>query len=217
MLAGLMARCATPPRMRFGERVHELDGDIERASDVQRPAADHFSQWLARHVLEHEKQVRVFFTDFEQRGDIRMRQRRRGPLVLQKLCPALRIGGDRSRDNFKDYGAAKNGVTRTEDITHAPRAKLTENLVMAERVNHDSALAVLSPRYWPCVNGYFLGFVGLISTRLGKLRPGCESKSITTWATSAGESFQTALESDSGPPNFVSTEPGMMELTRMSS
>ena len=131
--------------MRFRERIHELDGDIERTSDVQRPAADHLTQWLARHVLGHEKQVRAFFTNFEQRGDIRMGQRRRGPCVLQKSRPALRIGGDRSRDDLNDYGAAKDGVTRTEHIPHAARAELTENLVMAERVNHDSALAVLSP------------------------------------------------------------------------
>ena len=61
-------------------------------------------------------------------------------------------------------------------------------------------------------------FAGLISTRLGRLRAGCRSRSITTWATSSGASFHDVslgAAPSRGWLKSVSTEPGMTTLTRM--
>ena len=123
-------------RMRFGERIRQLHGDVEGTAHVQRATADNPGQQLAGNVLEHDVQVRRLLADFKQRGNVRVGKHRRGPCFLQESLAAFRIGGDTPGEYLDDDGAAENGATRPEHVTHPARAELAKDLVVAERVNY---------------------------------------------------------------------------------
>ena len=75
--------------VRVGERVGNLHGEIDRAARIQRPPGDRRCQRLARHELEHEKQLALILADLVQRGDVRVRERGGGARLLQEPLAAF--------------------------------------------------------------------------------------------------------------------------------
>ena len=95
MVVGLEVAVDDAGGMRVGERVGDLDGEIDRrgAGSAARPPMVRL-QRLARHELEDEEQLVLILADLVQRGDVRMRQRGGGARVLDE---AGRGGPDRRR------------------------------------------------------------------------------------------------------------------------
>src|SRR5712691_5762147 len=87
-------------------------------------------------------------------------------------------------------------------------------------VNRHKVLSAQCGARPPDISGrtrHFLGFDGRSSTRLGRLRGSCRSTLTTTSATSSGAIFQSAPLASSPLEKLVATDPGMTQLTRMSS
>ena len=79
-----------------GERVCNLDArSTARRGFNGRPAM--VFQRLARHELTHEEQLILVLADFVERGDVRVRERRRGPRIGEELRTPLGVSGDRRR------------------------------------------------------------------------------------------------------------------------
>ena len=127
--------------MRVGERVGDLDAEIDRAARVQRAAADERPERLARHVLEREKQLAGVLADFVERCDVRMRERgRRARFAHEALAPR-RVVGDSGGQHFDRDGTAEARVARAVHVAHAARADAVQNLVLPELFDHRRAAA----------------------------------------------------------------------------
>jgi hypothetical protein len=177
--------------LRIGERIGQLNRKFDGAPDVQRATIDQRAQRLALHELEHQKPLLAVFANFEQGGDVRVRQRRGCSCGIQQLPQPIRIAADRGGQHFDGDGPAQTRVPRAIDLAQAPGAEVTEDLVMGDRVRHY----------------FFGGFAGRSSTRLGRLRVWVLTRSSTTCATSSGRSFQS-LAGSAWPMKSVFTEPG---------
>ena len=131
-------------RVRVGERVGDLDGEIDDPARVHGAAGDQFLERVAGHVLEHQEQLALVLADLVERGDVRMRQRCSGARLLQEAGAAIRIVGDRRRQHFDRDGAAETRIAGAEDFAHAPGADALEDLVMAEGLEHGTPTIILT-------------------------------------------------------------------------
>jgi hypothetical protein len=81
-------------RVRIGEGLGDLAGQIERAAWVERPPADNALQRLTLDELVHEVQPAVVFAHVVQRHDVRMRHGGGGVGVSKKPLAPLRARDD---------------------------------------------------------------------------------------------------------------------------
>ena len=89
MLSGLMSRCTMPAACASASASAICDGEVDRASRIQRPAGDDRRQRLAGDELEDQEQLALVLADLVQRGDVRVRQRRRRARFAQEpLAPS---------------------------------------------------------------------------------------------------------------------------------
>ena len=100
------------------------------------------------------------------------------------------------RQHFDRHGASEIRIARAIHLAEATGAQRLQNFEMCDRVRH--------------ARGYFFGGLdGRISTRLGRLRWSCDTRSTTTCATSSGRSFHS-LSGSACPMKSVFTDPGLM-------
>ena len=133
------ARC-----VRVGERIGDLDGQIDRTSRIERASGDGVLQRLPRDVLEHEEQLILIFSHLVQRGDIGVRQDRGHAGVLHEPRATVRIAGDVRRQHLDRHGPSETGVAGTVDLAQAAGADAIENLVVAEGLEHGTATIILT-------------------------------------------------------------------------
>ena len=60
-------------RVRVGQGIRNLGGEINRTPGIHRQTGDHAFQRLARSKLENKKRLAVLIADLVERGDIRVR------------------------------------------------------------------------------------------------------------------------------------------------
>ncbi len=72
------------PAMPLGQRVRELNGELERQVGLDRLPRQKRAQRLARHEFVGQEELAVFFTEVEQRGDVGVGKRRGGARGRQK-------------------------------------------------------------------------------------------------------------------------------------
>jgi hypothetical protein len=122
--------------VRVGQRIRDLDGEIDRSARVQRPAGDGLRQRLAWRVLEDQKQLILIFADFIERRDVRVREHRGRSRVPQEPLASNRIGGNVGGQHLDRDRPAETGVACTVDLAQAAGADAIEDLVVAEGLEH---------------------------------------------------------------------------------
>ena len=88
IVSGRRSPWMMPWRVRVGDAVGDLHGEIERAPRVHRRAAAFVAQAAARGELVGEVVASVGLADVPQRGDVRMGQRGGGARVLEQARAA---------------------------------------------------------------------------------------------------------------------------------
>ena len=161
-------------------------------------AVDQRRERLPLHELEHEKPLIALLAALEQHGDVRMRQLDRAARAVSSSASKARriVRHDRRRKHFDRDGPPEIAY-RARDTPRPDRRRRAT----PESCNVRSRLA--------CAGYFFGGFDGRISTRLGRLRWSCDTRSTTTCATSSGRSFHSFCGS-ACPMKSVFTEPGLM-------
>ena len=122
--------------VRVGERVRDLDGEVDRAPRVERASRDDGVERRARHVLEREKELPLILADFVERRDGGVRQRHRRARVLEEALAAGGVVDHLGRDHFHGDRASEACVARAEQLAHSAGADAIENLVLPERLEH---------------------------------------------------------------------------------
>ena len=86
--------------VRFVERVCYLHRDVEAFVSGERPPANLLFERQAFNVFHRDEIAAICLANFINVRDVRMRQRRRRPCLLQKSMQALLIKRDLRRQNF---------------------------------------------------------------------------------------------------------------------
>ena len=124
-------------RVRFVERVGDLDADLDHFAHRQRPARDPRRQQLAVDVLHDDEVGARFFADVVGDGDVRRAEHRRGARFVQQPRAALRIGLERRRQELERDRPAKSRVFTAIHLSHAACAKaLVDPIVLDGRADH---------------------------------------------------------------------------------
>src|SRR5690349_18421105 len=119
------------------ESIRELDAEFDRAIDRNGPGGEHLIQRTAVEQLHADKRALVELFDGMNSADGGMRERGSSACFAQKPFEGLRVAAAVLGKEFESYPAAKSGVLRLIDDTHAARAKLAENPVVGDRfVDH---------------------------------------------------------------------------------
>jgi len=84
--------------MPFGDGIANLRSELDGAPHVHRTPGHLISQRRTGSELVGEIALVAFFDHVEERRDVRMVQRLRGPRLFKKPATALRTGDERSRD-----------------------------------------------------------------------------------------------------------------------
>ena len=118
--------------VRRGEAARDLDREVDRFPERQRPRGEALAQCLALEQLEDEVGRVALETDVEHREDVGVVERsRRSGLVREAAHPhgvGLSVGGDHLDRDF----AANPRVAGAVDLARAPRAERRQDLVRTE-------------------------------------------------------------------------------------
>ena len=119
-----------------GERVGELDSQIERGARRHGLAANLLAERAPAHVLEGQEQASVLFADLEERGDAGVGERRGGVRVLDEPGAAGRVAHDCVGHQLDGDGAPELRVARAVHLAEHAGADNLEDVVPAETVDH---------------------------------------------------------------------------------
>ena len=165
-------------RVPFGERVRDLCGELHGAADAEAHARTSPGAATARGELVGQIAAAVLSTTSKSAamlGWLSVAAARASSTNRARRArrPTTSCGG---RLHQRDR-AADLGVACAEDVAERAAAEALEDVVVRDLL---------------VTGDYFLrGRDGRSSTRLGRLRAGCASRSMTTSATSSGASFQS--------------------------
>ena len=117
-----------------GQRVGELDADVEHVGDAQRPASDAVAQRLALQQFHHEVGRALVHADVVNRADAGMAERAGGPRLEAEALEGAVAAERRHRQELQRHLAAQSGVFRHPDHAHAAGAELTLKLVRTDEL-----------------------------------------------------------------------------------
>ena len=119
------------------ERVGDLDRDVERAIEGQRPARDLFLERAAVEQLHHHVLLAVVLADVVQRADVRMVQRRGDARLATEPVERLAARGQLRRQELQRDVPPEPHVFGAVDDAHPSAAKAVDDPVRAdERADH---------------------------------------------------------------------------------
>ena len=118
-----MSRWMMPRRVRFVERVGDLQADLDGLAQRQRPVRDPLREQLALDVLHDDEVGAGVLADVVGDGDVRRAQHRRGARLGQQPGPALRIGLERVRQELERDLPAEPDVFGAIHLAHAAGAE----------------------------------------------------------------------------------------------
>src|SRR5580704_16899989 len=108
--------------MRLVERVGNLDGNLQRLGERDRPTLESVSKSLAKQVLHHDVVDAVLRADVVQGAYVRMIQRRDSfSLALQSLSQ-FGVGRKMRGENLDSHIATKPSIPCAIDFAHTARA-----------------------------------------------------------------------------------------------
>ena len=119
-------------RVRVGDGVRKLHGDVEGATWMQRAAGHFLAERTAVGEFIGEVQAAVRLADIEKRRDVRVGQGRDGLRVLEQPRTARRILHERGRDQFDGDRAANPRVARAVHFAEIPVGDVLEQVVMRD-------------------------------------------------------------------------------------
>ena len=121
---------------RVVRRLHaggDLDEDVERLVERERPARDAIGERLSFDQLEGEVTAAAGFLEAVDRGDVRMVQRGQHPRLALESLQAIGVLGNIVGEGLERHGAAQAGVVGEEDDAHPPAPDLAVYLIGAYR------------------------------------------------------------------------------------
>jgi len=119
--------------VRFGQRVRRLYPDVHHFAGKERRFPDPFGQALAVHVLHDDEDTAVFFAYFVDRADIGVIERGGGLRLVDEPFPCLGIAVPLLGQHLDRHLTPEGVVFGEEDLSHAARAELPNDSVMADR------------------------------------------------------------------------------------
>ena len=114
------------------EGVRDLNRDLQRLVDRQRPFLQPVGERFALEILHDEKRRAVVLSYVVERADMRVGQLRDGSRFPVQPALELRVRSERSAQDLDGDGPVEPRVARLVDFAHAPRAERREDLVGAE-------------------------------------------------------------------------------------
>ena len=125
-----------PVRVRRGERVGDLDGDLAApdrpAARRVRAASASVSPSSSSMTRNAHRRRRLARPDVVERADVRMRQLRDGPRLALEALAAARVVGEIAGEHLDRDVAIEPRVARAIDLAHAAGAERPEDLERAE-------------------------------------------------------------------------------------
>ena len=121
-------------RVRVGDRVGDLHGQIDRPARIERTPRDDAIERIAGHELARQKRPAVVVARLIQQGDIGMGQRHSRLRVGQQRVALGRIALDAVGRDLDGDGAAEAGVARAKDLAETALADTLEDLVVRDAV-----------------------------------------------------------------------------------
>src|SRR5882724_1335375 len=116
--------------MRFGQRVGQLERELQRLIERKWPPADELLERLAVDVLHHEEQDILGFVDFVDRTDVRVIDGRCSASLAQKSGASLLVTHQFGGKRFDGDRAVKLCVFRFVDHTHTAFSNLFQYAVV---------------------------------------------------------------------------------------
>ena len=118
--------------MRLVERVGDLDGDLQRLVERERPFLEARGQRLALE-MRHDQVVRAIdAADVVDAADVGMVQRGDRPGLALEACPRIGIAGDVARQDLDGDRAIEARVAGLVDLAHPAGAERRGDLIRAE-------------------------------------------------------------------------------------
>ena len=119
--------------VRLVEGVRNLDSDLQRLIERQRPLLQPLGQRVALEILHDQEVGALVLAHVVQRANVRVIQA--GDGLRLALEPLLEVGvcGDMRGEDFDGDGAVQAGVAGFVHLAHAARAEGGEDFVGAER------------------------------------------------------------------------------------
>ena len=118
--------------VRFGQRLRRLYADIHHVAGRERGFPDPLGKALAVDVLHGDENVAVRFADFVNGADVGMVERGSGLGLVDQPLPGLRTAGQRLGQHLDGDFARERTVFREKDLSHAARAELPDDSVVAD-------------------------------------------------------------------------------------
>jgi hypothetical protein len=117
-------------RMRRVERIGDLNSELDQTVDRQRTIVDFALQGSSFEQLEDEERPALIVSDFMDRADVRMVQRRRGARLAEEPIDRLTIGGLGTSQEFESDLPAEREVFAQVDLSHSATAQLLDDTVV---------------------------------------------------------------------------------------
>jgi hypothetical protein len=114
--------------------IGNLQPDIDDLVRRQRPVGDARGERLPLHVLHHDVRAVVVAAAVVNRGDIRVRERRRGACFAAESLPPLVMTGRFSGKDFEGDVASEPRIAGAVDLAHATRPEQSGDLVRTKAV-----------------------------------------------------------------------------------
>src|SRR5437867_6643808 len=116
--------------MRFGQRVGQLERELQRLIEGKRPPADELLERLAVDVLHHEEHDVLGFVNFVDCADVRMIDSRCSASLPQEAHASLLVTYQLGGKRFDGDRAVKLCVFRFVDHTHTAFSNLFQYAVV---------------------------------------------------------------------------------------
>ena len=116
----------------LGQALGDLDGDLDRAHEVELAVGDDPADGPAVDILHGDEQVAVDLVDVVDLGDGRMRDGRGRAGLEEEPAPAFGVGHQAGADHLEGDQAVETGVPGPVDDAHAALAELGLDPVMLE-------------------------------------------------------------------------------------
>ena len=127
--------------VRLFEPGDDLHRDRERLFEGHRPAGQAVRQRFTLHPLEDEVGRAIHPLEAVDRGDVRMAERGEDPRLAFEAPQAPRVAAKRVGQALDRDLAAQAGIERPVDAPHAARAQQIEDLIAADVLSEDEAIA----------------------------------------------------------------------------
>ena len=133
-IGGLDVAMENAGAVRRIERIGDLDAEVDRLMDLDRPMRQQLAQGLPLEQLHHEVRSALVLADVVDRADIRVVQRGSGACFGAKPLEGAGVH-QIVRDELEGDGPAQANVFARVDDTHPPGAQLGGDAVVTNRAS----------------------------------------------------------------------------------